>query len=62
MGPLVQAVTMGLAEAYRTGMIGPAFSELSASDPSPGGRFDPLVSPLAVRNGRERCEIPEENC
>ena len=40
---MLQVVTMGLAEAYRTGLIGPAFPELPASDVAPGGRFDPLV-------------------
>jgi len=38
----IEVVTMGLAEAYRTGLIGPAFPELPASDVAPGGRFDPL--------------------
>ena len=33
---------MGLAEAYRTGLVDPAFDELTVGDANPGGRFDPL--------------------
>merc|ERR1719446_909207 len=36
-------VAMGLAEAYRTGLIEPAFPELEVGDLHPGGEhFDPL--------------------
>merc|ERR1712216_827082 len=38
----VEIVTMGLAEAYRTGLVDPAFDELTVGDANPGGRFDPL--------------------
>ena len=37
-----EVITMGLAEAYRTGLTEPAFDELTVGDASPGGRFDPL--------------------
>jgi len=38
-----EVVTMGLAEAYRTGLIGAAFPELEVGDLHPGGEhFDPL--------------------
>merc|ERR1719460_664807 len=37
-----EVITMGLAEAYRTGLTEPAFDELAVGDASPGGRFDPL--------------------
>merc|ERR1719458_1779603 len=32
----------GKAEAYRTGLVDPAFDELTVGDANPGGRFDPL--------------------
>ena len=36
-------VAMGLSEAYRTGLIEPAFPELEVGDLHPGGEhFDPL--------------------
>ena len=50
---MIQVVTMGLAEAYRTGLIGPAFPELPSSDVAPGGRFDPLVRVCMCREKEE---------
>jgi len=38
-----EVITIGLAEAYRTGLIDPAFPELEVGDLHPGGEhFDPL--------------------
>jgi len=38
----IEIVLMGAAEGYRTGLIDPAFDELTVGDANPGGRFDPL--------------------
>jgi len=39
----IEVVAIGLAEAYRTGLIEPAFPELEVGDLHPGGEhFDPL--------------------
>eukprot|EP00793_Prasinoderma_coloniale_P003705 PRCOL_00003081-RA len=38
----VEIAAMGGAEAYRTGLVDPAFDELTVGDANPGGRFDPL--------------------
>ena len=53
----IEVVTMGLAEAYRTGLIEPAFDELTVGDVSPGGRFDPLN--LAESGDLEELKIKE---
>jgi hypothetical protein len=37
-----EIVAIGLAEAYRTGLIDPAFPEFEVGDTHPGERFDPL--------------------
>merc|ERR1719460_1008805 len=52
-----EAITMGLAEAYRTGLTEPAFEELSVGDASPGGRFDPLK--LSESGDLEELKIKE---
>mmetsp|Transcript_3531 Transcript_3531/g.12712 ORF Transcript_3531/g.12712 Transcript_3531/m.12712 type:complete len:237 (+) Transcript_3531:283-993(+) len=39
---VVEALAMGYAEAYRTGLAEPPFDDVAAGDVSPGGRFDPL--------------------
>ena len=39
---VVEALAMGYAEAYRTGLLESPFDDVSSGDISPGGRFDPL--------------------
>ena len=52
-----ETITMGLAEAYRTGLTEPAFDELTVGDASPGGRFDPLK--LSESGDLEELKIKE---
>merc|ERR1712167_457960 len=54
---IIEIIAMGLAEAYRTGLLEPAFDEIETSDPSPGGRFDPLG--LAESGDLEELKIKE---
>merc|ERR1711990_401323 len=54
---IVEIIAMGLSEAYRTGLLEPAFDEIETSDPSPGGRFDPLG--LAESGDLEELKIKE---
>jgi len=37
-----EIIAVGGAEALRTGLVDPAFPELTVGDVSPGGRFDPF--------------------
>jgi len=53
----IEIVFVGLAEAYRTGLIDPIFSELSVGDANPGGRFDPLN--LASASDLEELKVKE---
>jgi len=51
-------IMMGLAEAYRTGLVEPAFPELEVGDLHPGGEhFDPLG--LADKVDLDRMKIAE---
>merc|ERR1739848_309667 len=54
---IVEVIAMGLSEAYRTGLLEPAFDEIETNDPSPGGRFDPLG--LAESGDLEELKIKE---
>jgi len=53
----IEVVLMGLAEAYRGGLIDPAFPELEVGDPNPGGRFDPLN--LSETNDLDELKLKE---